>query len=58
MKKIGILLEVITIFSFFLATESFAQRGVKWKGSGGWGMGTPYSRMYDPKTVETLMGKW
>jgi hypothetical protein len=57
MKKIGILLAVITIFSFLLATESFAQRGVKWKGSGGWGMGTPYSRMYDPKTVGTLTGE-
>jgi len=57
MKTIGILLAVITIFSFLLATESFAQQGVKWKGSGGWGMGTPYSRMYDPKTVETLTGE-
>ena len=57
MKKIGILLAVITIFSVFLATESFAQRGMKWKGGGGWGMGTPYSRMYDPKTVETLTGE-
>ncbi len=29
---------------------------MKWKGSGGWGMGTQYGRMYDPKTVETIRG--
>jgi hypothetical protein len=26
-------------------------------GSGGWGMGTQYGRMYDPKTVETISGE-
>lgn len=30
---------------------------MKWKGSGGWGPGTRYSRMYDPKTVETISGE-
>jgi hypothetical protein len=28
-----------------------------WKGSGGWGMGTSYSKMYNPKTVETISGE-
>ena len=28
-----------------------------WKGSGGWGTGSPYGRMYDPKTVETISGE-
>ena len=38
-----------------LSAESFAQRGaMKWRGSGGWGMGTPYQRMYDPAKVETI----
>ena len=57
MKKTGILLAVITTFSFFLAADSFAQRGVEWKGSAGWGMGTPYNQKYDSRTVETLIGQ-
>jgi len=28
-----------------------------WRGSGGWGPGTQYNRMYDPKTVETITGE-
>ncbi len=27
-----------------------------WRGSGGWGMGSQYQRMYNPATVETLSG--
>jgi hypothetical protein len=57
MKNIGIFMVVISILSFFFAPESFAQRGMKWRGSGGWGMGSNYSRMYDPKTVETISGE-
>jgi len=33
-----------------------AQRGMKWQGSGGWGLGSKYGRMYDVKTVETITG--
>jgi hypothetical protein len=57
MKKIGILVTAIFILSILLVTDSFAQRGMKWKGSGGWGMGTQYSKMYNPKTVETISGE-
>jgi hypothetical protein len=57
MKKIGILVTAIFILSILLVTDSFAQRGMKWKGSGGWGMGTQYGKMYDPKTVETISGE-
>jgi hypothetical protein len=28
-----------------------------WRGSGGWGPGTPYNKMYNPKTVETVSGE-
>jgi hypothetical protein len=38
------------------ATVVLAQPVMKWKGSGGWGMGAPYGRMYDTKTVETIRG--
>ena len=39
--------------------DSFAQKGpgMMWRGSGGWGPGSPYNRMYDPKTVETMTGE-
>jgi hypothetical protein len=56
MKKTGILIAAISILSLFLVTDSFAQIGIKWKGSGGWGMGTQYGKMYNPKTVETISG--
>ncbi|KPJ64321.1 MAG: DNA-binding protein [Syntrophobacter sp. DG_60] len=57
MRKIGTLIAVFAIFSLILATESFAQPGMKWKGSGGWGAGGSYGRMYNPKTVETISGE-
>lgn len=43
----------------FSPMDSFAQRGpgMMWRGSGGWGPGTPYNRMYDTKTVETISGE-
>jgi hypothetical protein len=57
MKKTVIVLVVLSIVTLGLSAESFAQRGaMKWKGSGGWGPGTPYSRMYDPAKVETISG--
>lgn len=57
MVKIRIFAVVISIFSLFVATEAFAQMGMKWKGGGGWGMTGPYGRLYDPKTVETISGE-
>jgi hypothetical protein len=29
----------------------------QWRGSGGWGPGAGYGRMYDPSTVETITGE-
>jgi len=56
-KNAGTLTVVISILVLLIATESFAQRGMGWKGSGGWGMGTAYNKMYNPKTVETVSGE-
>ncbi|OPY62667.1 MAG: hypothetical protein A4E57_03939 [Syntrophorhabdaceae bacterium PtaU1.Bin034] len=57
MKKTVIVLVVLSIVTLGLTAQSFAQRGaMKWKGSGGWGPGTPYNRMYDPAKVETISG--
>jgi hypothetical protein len=43
----------------FLAASSYAQprAGMMWRGSGGWGPGSQYNRMYDPKTSETISGE-
>lgn len=34
-----------------------AEARARWTGSGGWGEGTPYNRLYDVKTVETISGE-
>jgi hypothetical protein len=59
MKKIWTLTAALSILGFLLAAESFAQpaKGMKWEGSGGWGIGTQYGRLYNPKTVESINGE-
>jgi hypothetical protein len=57
MKKLGIAILAVSILCLVASTDSFAQRGINWRGGGGWGTGTPYSRMYDPKTVVTVAGE-
>ena len=57
MSKISVTIAIMVVFGFFLITDSYAQKGMKWKGSGGWGPGTQYGRIYDPKTVETISGE-
>jgi hypothetical protein len=47
---------VVGIAAVVLAPAALAQ-GMKWKGSGGWGPGAAYGRMYDVKTVETVSGE-
>jgi hypothetical protein len=56
-KNAGTLTAVLSVLILLYATESIAQRGMGWKGSGGWGMGTAYGRIYDPKTIETINGE-
>lgn len=56
MKQGRIVVTLISLLSLLWAADSFAQRGMKWRGSGGWDPGSQYNRMYDPKTVETLSG--
>jgi hypothetical protein len=57
MRKIGTVIVVLAMFSLIFTYSSFARMGPMWKGSGGWGMGMQYNRMYDPKTVETVTGE-
>ena len=57
MRKIMTLMAMVTMLGFTFATGALAQRGMTQKGSGGWGTGTPYGRMYNPQTIETISGE-
>ena len=59
MKKMSLVFAIAMVGFFAFAALSFAQPrgGMMWRGSGGWGPGTPYNKMYDPKTVETISGE-
>jgi hypothetical protein len=47
---------VIVAVVLITAPLAFAGMGRGWKGSGGWGMGSQYQRMYNAATVETISG--
>jgi hypothetical protein len=59
MKKIGLALAFAAMAVLLGGVSSFAQprKGMMWRGSGGWGPGGQYNRMYDPKSVETITGE-
>jgi hypothetical protein len=57
MNRIGTFTAGIVILSVLLVTDGFAQRGVRWVGGRGWRAGSPYNRMYDLRTVETISGE-
>jgi len=57
MKRLGVSVLAIAVLTLCVVTESIAQGGMKWRGSGGWGPGGHYGRMYDPKSVEIVSGR-
>lgn len=57
MKKIIILVAVLSIVIFTVSPECSAQQGMKRSSDGGWGTGAGYSKMYDPNKVETIGGE-
>lgn len=57
MKRLMPAIAVITLLGAFGATDALAQRGIAWRGGGGWGPGTAYARLYNPQTVETVSGE-
>lgn len=60
MKKLVVAasaLSILSLLGVLLVSEGYAQRGPMWRGSGGWGPGSAYMRMYDPKTAETITGE-
>jgi hypothetical protein len=56
MKVSKLVVSVLFVAGLVFTTTAIAQQRMHWKGSGGWGTGSPYGRMYDPKTVETISG--
>ena len=59
MKRMSLLLAIAMAGVFVFAGLSFAQPrgGMMWRGSGGWGPGSQYNRIYDPKSLETISGE-
>lgn len=54
-RMVGLM--IVTVF-ILTAALAIAEPG-KWggRGSGGWGMGTPYQSMYNQATLETISGE-
>jgi len=49
---------MMSLLGILAAPEAYAQGGPHGRGgSGGWGTGSPYNRLYDTKTVETVAGE-
>jgi hypothetical protein len=57
MQKSLMLLAAMTMLALLAGAEAWAQKGIVWKGGGGWGAGTPYGRLYNPQTVESISGE-
>ena len=59
MKKLNLSFVLAAIAILFLAVSAYAQprQGMMWRGSGGWGPGSQYNKMYDPKALETISGE-
>lgn len=57
MKYIIRLILTIFVSISFLTFDSYAQRGMGWKGGRGLGPGGPCCRMYNPEEAETISGE-
>jgi len=56
MKRRSIVVVWVTLSFLLVAVAAYAAPWKGWRGSGGWGPGTPYQRLYNPSTAETLAG--
>ena len=56
MKTVGIIFAVVVVASLALLSNSSAQRQGMSRNQGGWGPGSPYARLYDPQSVQTMSG--
>lgn len=55
MKKVSLIFAAI-MASVVLSCVSTAQRQGMGRGGGDWGPGSPYARLFNPQTVETISG--
>ena len=46
----------VVLAALFFASFALAGPRMGYRGSGGWGMGSQYQRMFNPATVETVSG--
>ena len=56
MRTVRIISVAVALSVLFISSIAFADPWKGWQGSGGWGMGSSYQRMYNPATVETVSG--
>ena len=56
MKTVGIILATILLLLLTLIAYSSAHRQGIGRRQGSWDSGSPYSRLYNPQTVETMSG--
>jgi hypothetical protein len=57
MKRMVVSALGLSVLGILTVAESWAQGGPRWQGSGGWGPGGAYVKLYDPKTVESIAGE-
>ncbi len=56
MKRKSMISIVIAVSLLVVVSIALAGPWHGWRGSGGWGMGSQYNRMYNPSTVENVSG--
>jgi hypothetical protein len=56
MKRKAMIGVAVLAMSALAVSQAMAGPWGGWRGSGGWGMGGGYQRMYNPATVETVPG--
>jgi hypothetical protein len=56
MRTSRIISVAVALSGLLVSSVVLAGPGRGWQGSGGWGMGSSYQRMYNPATVETVSG--
>ena len=57
MKKIVALMTTLSLLGLLSSCALISQPPTMKRGSGGWGMGSPYQRLYKSKTVTTITGE-
>ena len=56
MRTAGFISVAVVLSVLLVSSLAIAGPWNGWRGSGGWGMGSSYQRMYNPATVETVSG--